>query len=136
MTVDPLIDPSDAERRYPTGAPCIDATDSAVSALTGDPLSEYYNVRGSDPTTLTPGGERCFEARKPTTAEIDQGINPDAWLPVDGEPSQWKVPGRGGIAPGYHLEYSGDPDVGALDANDPSWRPTAYMVQEDTLLSH
>ena len=128
---DPLIDVNDAARRYATGTPCVDAATSPVSALTGAPLAEYYNVEGSDPATLTPGGERCFEARQPTPAEIADGIPADAWMPVDGEPGQYSVPGRGGIAGGYRLEYSGDPDVGVLAAGDPKWRPTSYQVVDN-----
>ena len=121
---DSLIDPNRAERRYPTGTPCIDESESPVSQLTGDPLSRYYNVQGSNPDTLQPGGERCFEARRPTEDEIDQGVNPRAWLPVDGEPGQWSVPGRGGLDGRYYLEYSGDPETGTQSAGDPKMRPT------------
>ena len=131
---DTLIDPNDNERRYPSGTPCIDEATSAVSQLTGDPLAKYYNVRGSDPTTLQPGEKRCYETRRPTQDEItNHGVNPDAWLPADGEPGQWSNPRhRSGLDSKYYLEYSGDAGTGALPAGERKMRPTSYSFKEDT----
>ena len=131
---DTLIDPNDNERRYPSGTPCIDEATSAVSQLTGDPLAKYYNVRGSDPATLQPGEKRCYETRRPTQDEItNHGVNPDAWLPADGEPGQWSNPRhRSGLDSKYYLEYSGDAGTGALPAGERKMRPTSYSFKEDT----
>ena len=131
---DTLIDPDDSGLTYPPGLPCVDEATSPVSTLTGDPLADYYNVRGVDTATMQPGEKLCYETRPATEHEVnDLELSPDALVPVTGEPGQWSNPlVNDGFGPKYQLEYSGDPATGPQPSEESRMRPTAYAMDDDS----
>ena len=112
----------------------MDEATSPVSTLTGDPLADYYNVRGVDTATMQPGEKLCYETRPATQHEVDDlGFSPDALVPVTGEPGQWGNPlVNDGFGRKYQLEYSGDPSVGPQASEESQMRPTSYAMDDDS----
>ncbi len=111
------IDPGDAERRYPAGVPCIPEAASPLSSR-GEPLSRYYNVRGTG-TNVDRSVTDCADPaggfrghRAELRSPGGRGL-PAYYLPLDGEPGVYSHRETSGNLPGgdaaqWVARYGGD----------------------------
>ena len=123
------VDRTAYESRFSTGTPCIEdgPTGLATSELTGEPLADYYNVRGRDSADVE-GDEKCQPGRWDVSANNGQG----AWVADPTVPGYYSSPDvPGGPGAQYNLRYSGD---GAANmeghAREDMTRPAAYLVRD------
>ena len=137
---DSRIDAGDPERRYPTGTPCIPEDVSPLSSR-GEPLSRYYNVRGTGEDvdrSVTASGDPAggFRGHRAALGAREGPSSPVHYLPLPDEPGVYSGPEIPGNQPGggraqWVARYSGDGAAGVGPDVERQLEPISYVVLPD-----